>query len=210
MSAAEVIKATGVALALVDGKVKLAGLDRLPSDVAERVLNVAREHREELVRELSGASAPGPSTGLEWLPGPPADDGPDFESWWGAFDLADFAKLYGLRVVAASGRVLVLYPPELHPDLVSYAEALLGDAQPYLAARLDKLPALDPAEVAGIIKDVMSQHKGLRFTRGDGGSMWPIYPPKWAACQKQVVQSLWLAAGDSLDHDDFKGMDDGQ
>lgn len=206
MSAAEVIKATGVALALVDGKVKLAGLDRLPSDVAERVLNVAREHREELVRELSGASAPGPSTGLEWLPGPPADDGPDFESWWGAFDLADFAKLYGLRVVAAGGRVLVLYPPELHPDLVSYAEALLDDAHPYLAAHLGKMSVLEPAETVVEIKRIMVAHKGLRFCRGDNGSRWPLYPLAWTANQKNAVQRLWLIACLTLDHENFEGI----
>ena len=59
MSAAQVIKSMGAAVALDDGKLKLSGLDRLPADVAERVLDVARKRREELVRELSGASAPG-------------------------------------------------------------------------------------------------------------------------------------------------------
>ena len=207
MSAAQVIKSMGVALALVDGKVKLAGLDRLPTEVAERVLDVARKHRDELVRELSGASAPGPETGLDWLPGPPAEDGPDFGGWWGAFDLADLAKLFSLRVVAAGGRVLVLYPPSLSPDLASYAEGLLDDAKPYLAANLDKLPILTPAQAVESLKAIMRQHKGLRFTKGTDGGMWPLYPGAWTAGQKQALQALWFAAGDALDADDFKEID---
>ena len=50
----------GAAVALVGGKVKLSGLDHLPAEVAERVLAVARERREELARELSGARPPAP------------------------------------------------------------------------------------------------------------------------------------------------------
>lgn len=206
MSAARIITDMGAAVALVDGKVKLSGLDRLPADVAECVLDVARKHREALVRELSGASAPGPETGLDWLPGPPADDGPDFAGWWGAFEVADLAKLYALRVVAAGSRVLILYPPKLQPNLVSYAEGLLDNARPYLRQHMDRLPLLTPAEAVETIKDVMRQHKGLRFTRGDGGSMWPLYPTIWTADQKTAVQSLWLVAGDALDADSFAGV----
>ena len=207
MSAARIITDMGAAVAFVDGKVKLSGLDRLPAEVAARVVAVARRHREDLVRELSGASAPGPDTGLGWLPGPPAEDGPDFARWLGAFDMADLAKLYSLRVVAAGGRVLVLFPPSLSPDLVSYAEAILDDARHYLSANLDKLPVLTPTEAVAAIKEIMRQHKGLRFCRGDGGSRWPLYPKTWAASQRQAVQALRFAAGDALDLDDFKEID---
>ena len=213
MSAARIITDMGAAVALVDGKVKLSGLDRLPAEVAERVLDVARKHREELARELSGASAPGPETGLDWLPGPPADDGPDFAGWWGAFDLADLAKLYSLRVVAAGGRVLVLYPPSLSPDLVSYAEALLNDAKPCLVAHLDKLPVLAPADAVENIKGVMRRYKGLRFTRGEGGSMWPLYPTTWSmrnVDRKQGSFSLPVSNGYNFYPDFVAKLKDGR
>ena len=210
MSAAEVLRSMGATVALVDGKLKLAGLDRLRADVAERVQAVARARREELVRELSGASAPGPDTGLEWSLWPAEDGDPNLEGKWAVFDLRDVCRSCGLRIVRAGERILAAYPPSLDAGMVEYSEGLLDDARGYLAAHLEKLPALAPAEAVEIIKDVMRQHRGLKFTRGENGSRWPIYPPKWAACQKQALQSLWLVAGDALDADPFMGVDSEQ
>ena len=200
MSAAKIITGMGAAVALVDGKVKLSGLDRLPADVAERVLAVARERREELRRELD-------PTGLGWVTYPPALDTKKYGGQWAAFDLADLAKLYGLRIVRAGERILAVYPPALEPELIAYAGSLLAEAQDFLRQHVDKLPVLSPADAVATIKAVMRQHKGLRFCRGEDGSRWPLYPRGWTAGQRGTLQALWFAAGDALDLDDFMEVD---
>jgi hypothetical protein len=202
MSAARIITEMGAAIALVGGKVKLSGLDRLPAKVAERVVAVARERREELRRELD-------PTGLGWLLGSPGEADPAFNGWWAAFDLADVCRLYGVRVVRSGERVLAAFDSTMEPELVAYATELLAEARGYLSAHMDKLPALNPAEAVEIMKSIMRQHRGLRFCRGDGGSRWPLYPKTWTAGQKATVQALWFAAGPALDRDDFKGIDAG-
>jgi len=207
MSAAEVITEMGAAVALVGGKVKLSGLDHLPAEVAERVLAVARERREELAREL-GASAPGPVTGLEWISKPTDPDGPDYGSQWAAFDLADLCRLYDVRVVRAGEHVLAVYPPELEPELIAYASELLAEARDFLRQHMDRLPILAPAAAVEHIMEIMREHPGLRFTRGDDGSRWPLYPKTWTAGQRVTLQSLWLIAGDALDLDDFMEVDE--
>lgn len=200
MSAAQVIKSMGATVAYVDGKLKLSGLDRLRADVAERVQAVARERREELRRELD-------PTGLGWLPGPPDDTAPAFAPWWAALDLQDICHCLGVRIVRASERILAIFPPDLDPELVAAASEVLAEARPYLAAHLDKLPVLTPAEAVVKIKVIMREHPGLRFIRGEDGSMWPLYPKTWTAGQKATAQSLWFAAGDALDRDDFRGVE---
>ena len=200
MSATRIITDMGAAVAFVDGKVKLSGLDRLPAKVAERVLAVARERREELRRELD-------PTGLGWLPGPPDEAAPSFDGWWAAFDLADAWRLYGVSVVRSGERVLAVYPPALEPELIAYAGSLLVEARPYLSAHMDKLSALAPAEAVEIIKDTMQAHKSLRFCRGEAGSRWPLYPKTWTAGQRVTLQTLWFAAGEALDREDFMEVD---
>nr|WP_243360947.1 hypothetical protein [Fundidesulfovibrio terrae] len=54
MYAALVIKSMGASISLVDGKVRLAGLDRLDLATAVRVLEVARAHKTEIMAELRG------------------------------------------------------------------------------------------------------------------------------------------------------------
>jgi len=152
-----------------------------------------------------GASAP--HTGLEWGTCPPELDADKYGSQWAAFDLADLAKLYGMRIVRAGERILATCPPAFDPELIAYASELLSEARTYLAAHLDKLPVLEPAEAATAIKEIMRQHKGLRFCRGDDGSRWPLYPKTWSAGQRATVQALWFAAGDALDHDNFEEID---
>lgn len=149
------------------------------------------------------------STGLEWIVWPADDAGLDFDARWAAVDLHDLGKLYGVRVVHSGERVLAVFPPALHAELVTNASELLVEAQDYLRQHLDKLPVLAPAEAVKIVKSIMRQHRGLRFCRGDGGSRWPIYPRTWTAGQKATVQALWFAAGPALDRDDFKGIDAG-
>ena len=202
MNAAQVIKSMGATVAYVDGKLKLSGLDRLRADVAERVQAVAREHREELRRELD-------PTGLGWLPGPPDDTAPAFAPWWASLDLQDICRCFGVRVVRSAERMVAIFPPSLDAELVAATSEVLVASRPFLAANLDKLPILPPTDAVEIIKDVMRAHKGLRFCRGDGGSRWPLYPREWTAGQKATLQSLWLLAGDALDRDDFKGLDAG-
>jgi len=200
MSTARIITDMGAAVALVGGKVKLSGLDRLPAEVAERVLAVARERREELRRELD-------PTGLGWVTCPPEFDADKYGSQWAAFDLADLCHLYAMRVVRAGERILANYPPALEPELIAYAGSLLADARDYLRQHLDKLAVLTPAEAVAAIKAVMRQHKGLKFTRGTDGSMWPLYLKTWTAGQKATVQSLWFVAASALDKDDFMEVD---
>jgi hypothetical protein len=142
-------------------------------------------------------------TGLEWLTSPPDSDDATFETWWACIDLADFCRLNGIRIVKDRERVIAIYPPALESDLVAYTSQLLDDARPYLNANIDKLPILVPSEAVRVIKDVMRQHQGLRFCRGEDGSRWPLYPTTWATEQCMVVQSLWFAAGNALDHDNF-------
>ena len=144
------------------------------------------------------------STGLEWIVWPADDADPDFDAKWAAFDLADLGRLYGVRIVASGGRALAIYPSSLEPELVAYAGSLLAEARGYLSVNMDKLPVLSPAEAVATVKSIMRQHKGLRFARGDGDSLWPLYPATWTAGQKTTVQALWLAAGEALDLDDFK------
>ena len=106
-------------------------------------------------------------------------------------------------IVHAGERVLAVFQPDLPDELVAYASELLAEARPYLAEHLDRLPILSPAAAVKIILDIMRQHPGLRFCRGDGGSRWPLYPKTWTAGQKATVQTLWFVAGDALDQDDF-------
>lgn len=200
MSTAKIIADMGAAVAFVDGKVKLSGLDRLPANVAERVLAVARERREELRRELD-------PTGLGWVTYPPVLDVQKYGGQWAAFDLADLGKLYGPRVVRAGDRIIVIYPPALEPELVAYAGSLLAEARDFLHQHMDRLPLLAPAEAVTEIKRIMAAHKGLKFTRGTDASMWPLYPRTWTAGQKATVQALWFVAGDALDRDDFEGVE---
>ena len=179
-------------------------------------LSVRQEERicltpENPVRQNFGPVSPlvpaNFSTGLEWVIWPADDAAPDFDARWAAYDLADLCKLYGVRVVHAGKRVLAIYPPALEPELVAYAGSLLAEAQPYLAADVDKLPILPPTDAVEIVKDVMRKHKGLRFCRGEAGSRWPLYPKTWTAGQRATVQSLWLIAGDALDSDSFVEVD---
>ena len=142
-------------------------------------------------------------TGLEWLPNPPDSDGPAFDTWWAAFDLADLCKRYGVRVVRAETHIVAVYPPTLKSELVPYTSELLDDARPCLATNIDKLPILDPSEAMRVIKDIMRQHQELRFCRGEDGSRWPLYPTTWTNEQCMAVQSIWFVAGNALDHDNF-------
>ena len=206
MSAIDVIRFMGADVAWVDGALEVMGLDVLPADVAEHVIVLAQEHKEELVREL-GASAPGPRTGLEWVTCPPEFDAEKHGGQWAAFDLADLAKLYGVRVVHAGERILAIYPPALEPELIAYAGSLLAEARGFLTSHMDKLPILPPAQAVVEIKGIMAAHKGLKFTRGTDASMWPVYPRQWTAGQKATVQALWFLAGPALDADDFEGVD---
>ncbi len=148
-------------------------------------------------------------TGLEWIVWPADKADPDFDAKWASVDLRDLGKLYGVRVVHAGERILAIFQPDLPAELVAYASELLAEARPYLTANLGKLPILTQPEAVEIILDMMRQHKGLRFCRGDGGSRWPLYPKGWTAGQRATVQSLWLAAGDAPDLDDFMGLDTG-
>lgn len=200
MSVARIITDMGATVALVNGKVRLSGLDRLPAEVAARVVEVARARRDELRRELD-------PTGLGWLPGPPEEVAPAFNDWWACFDLADLCRLYHVRIVRAGARAFAIYQPSMEAELVAYVSTLLAEARPYLAAHLDKLPVLNPAEAVTTIKEIMRQHRGLRFCRGEGGSRWPIYPRTWAVGQRATLQSLWFAAGEALDRGSFEGVD---
>lgn len=164
-------------------------------------------HKDSTKDALStGASAPASGTGLDWLPGPPDDADPSFKGWWAAFDLADVCRLYDVRIVHAGKRVIAIYPQALEAKLAAYAGSLLVEAQPYLAAHLDKLPILTPAQAVEIILGIMRRHPGLRFCRGEGGSMWPLYPRHWSAGQRVTLQALWYVAGENLDADSFIGI----
>jgi len=158
-------------------------------------------------KEASAPSSDQDNTGLGWLPPGPDFDHPDHPGWWACFDLADLCRTHHMRVVHAGERLLILYPVELPDGLIEYAEDLLEDGKPYLRQHMDRLPILTPAEAVEIIKSIMRTHRGLRFCRGDGGSRWPLYPKTWSAGQKATVQSLWFAAGDALDRDNFEEID---
>ena len=69
MSAARIIESMGASVSLVDGKLKLSGLDRLDRDTAARVLEVARARKAEIVEELreGSASVPADATPLAAL-----------------------------------------------------------------------------------------------------------------------------------------------
>lgn len=156
-----------------------------------------------------GASAPGSGqddTGLGWLPPGPDFDHPDYPGWWACFDLADLCRMHHMRVVHAGERLLILYPVELPDGLIEYAEDLFEDGKPYLRQNMDLLPILSPAGAVTEIKRIMNAHKGFKFTRGTDASLWPLYPKSWTAGQRATLQSLWFAAGDALDHDDFEGV----
>jgi|GEM_PF-2933409 len=112
--------------------------------------------------ECKGASAPGPDACLDWSPWPAADDDPDFDGKWAAFDLRDLCHGCGLRIVRAGERVLAVYPPSLDPRMIEYAEGLLDDARAYLSAHRDCLPLLNPTEAVAAIKEVMRQQRGLQ------------------------------------------------
>ncbi|OLN29859.1 hypothetical protein DVDV_0856 [Desulfovibrio sp. DV] len=121
--------------------------------------------------------------------------------------MADVCRLYGVCVVRVGKRVLAIYPPALEPELVAYTGSLLAEAQDYLSANMDRLPILTQAQAVEIVLDIMRAHKRLRFCRGDGGSRWPVYPREWSAGQRATVQTLWFAAGDALDRDEFREID---
>jgi CTP:molybdopterin cytidylyltransferase MocA len=60
MSAARIIESMGVCVSLVDGKVKLTGLDQLDRGTVARVLEVARSRKTEIVEELRGKAEASP------------------------------------------------------------------------------------------------------------------------------------------------------
>lgn len=96
-------------------------------------------HRDSIQDDLSkGASAPGPDTGLEWLPGPPAHHA-SFDAWWAAFDLADLCRIYGVRIIYDGASIIAAYQRTSHPDLISYASGLLLEALDYLHLHADKI-----------------------------------------------------------------------
>jgi len=142
-------------------------------------------------------------TGLTWIVWPEDETITNYDARWSAFDLADVCRHFGVKVVRANERVIAIYPPALESELVAYASELLDEARSYLTTNIDKLPILTPSEAVKVIKDVMRQHQGLRFCRGEDGSRWPLYPTTWTTEQCMVVQSLWFAAGNALDHDNF-------
>jgi hypothetical protein len=121
--------------------------------------------------------------------------------------MRDIGRHYGVRVVHAGGRVLAIFPPDLDAELVAATSEVLVAARPYLRQHMDRLPILTPTDAVQIIKDIMREHPGLRFCRGDGGSRWPLYPREWTAGQRATVQALWFAAGDALDRCDFREID---
>lgn len=159
-------------------------------------------------------------SGLEWVTCPPEYDIEKYGGQWAALDLADFAKRYGLRVVRAeksrdkpprwalegsvsahgvnTGRILIVYQPDLKTVLTDRAESLLTEARPYLRVHLAELPILTPAEAAKAITDIMRRHPDLRFVLGEAGSLWPVYPKHWSVGQRLALQSLWFVAGDAL------------
>jgi hypothetical protein len=53
MSAVKAISALGAVVTIEGGRLQISGLDRLPASVAEQVLAVARERRDNMLRELS-------------------------------------------------------------------------------------------------------------------------------------------------------------
>ena len=67
MSAARIIQSLGASVSLTDGKLKLAGLDRLDKETAACVLEVARNHKTEIVAELRGLASAGLQPGLAEL-----------------------------------------------------------------------------------------------------------------------------------------------
>lgn len=159
------------------------------------------------IGQTEGASAPAPDTGLDWLPGPPDDADPAFAPWWASLDLQDICRCFGVRVVRSAERMVAIFPPSLDAELVAATSEVLVAARPFLRQHMDKLPILTPADAVEIIKDVMRAHPGLRFGRGDGGSMWPLFPKTWTPGQRATVQALWFAAGDALDRCDFREID---
>lgn len=179
MSAVKAIAALGAVVTLEAGRLQVSGLDRLPAAVAEQVLAVARARRDELLQELSE---------------------PDQDAATAASDLLDIASRHGLRLTqVASGRVVLIYPPRPHPDLVQYADGLLTLARPHFVRHPGLLPDLTPAGAVAELQGLLDACPGLRFVRGEGGGWWPVYPRYWSVEQKASVQALWFVAGDALD-----------
>jgi hypothetical protein len=126
MSAVQLVRALGVEVALSGDKVKLRGLDRLDHDTATRAIEVARKHRDQLVRELAGEG-----TGLDgWPPFPPEDV--DFGAYEAAGSLLDLCRRHGLRVKVTNGKASVIYPVDAPRALVEYAELLLAEGRSYI------------------------------------------------------------------------------
>ena len=93
MSAGALIRqahASGVALRLVDGKVRAVG----PREAVTRLLEPLREHRDALSQALRADS-------LEPLPEAPANDGP---ADWHALDAAYLAHHFNCPTCIAAGR----------------------------------------------------------------------------------------------------------
>lgn len=175
-----------------------------PKDKLDRMdIIQPRGNSVHTVHIVPKVSSQAHETGLSWLPSPPNEAALSFDGWWAAFDLADVCRLYAVRVVRAGERVLAVYPPALEHELIAYVGSLLAEARVYLSPHMDKLPVLAPAEAVEIVKSIMRQHPGLRFSRGEGGSMWPLYPRAWTAGQRVTLQSLWFVAGPALDREAF-------
>lgn len=187
MSAVQLVRALGVEVALSGDKVKLRGLDRLDHDTATRAIEVAREHRDQLVRELSnqGEDIPRPSREAcqaqgcsMWLSGGPDDracswrcigsivhDGVDPE----AADMPRLADLAACRHGRLGGTGLDDWP-EHPPEDVDFGAY----------------------EAAGSLLDLCRRH-GLRVVVTNGTAR-VIFPPGAPAALRQYADAL-LAEG---------------
>jgi len=140
MSAVQMVRALGVEVALSGDKVKLRGLDRLDHDTATRAIEVARAHRDQLVRELSGQG-----TGLDdWPPFPPEDV--DFGAYEAAGSLLDLCRRHDLHVVITDGKARIIYPVGASEALREYAATLLAEAREFIE-RMQNVVGDAPTEV---------------------------------------------------------------
>ena len=76
MSAARIIENMGASVSLVDGKLRLVGLDRLDWDTAARVLDVARARKAEIMAELQADTQRTPQRARGEAAPVPAEDSP--------------------------------------------------------------------------------------------------------------------------------------
>jgi len=191
MNAACIIESMGASVALVDGKLKLAGLDRLDRDTAIHVLAVACARKAEIMHELRGKAEASPKppslmTNAQFALLP--DDAP-----LGLRQIQELLLQNGLHLSRTpSGQLFTWGEPPLRLEAQEFVALMVREAQADLAKVMNQIPVMPSNFAKALLARVEDEHAGEGFHvlpewRGLG------IPVAWPAVVGLDLQSCFLA-----------------